>query len=198
MKKRLALMTALIFGMGVAFASCAGIKGKPTASNFQAPVITLESFEVPQYDEYWYFSKKVKPTKGAAGDRGAPLPMSFLLNIENPNQYPILLEDFRFTVAFDGEFDLVTINNQDYYWIPAEKIDQVRATTMITVRSALLSLLVTSGYKLRARGWNPWQALERWWKGVPEFSVPVSVKEGSATFSANGAIKVVAFEATFP
>ena len=198
MKKRLALMTAFIFGLGVLLSSCAGIKGNSTDSDFKAPVITLESFEVPQYDEYWYFSKNVKPTKGAVGDRGAPLPMSFLLNIENPNRYPILLEDFRFTVAFDGEFDLVTVNNQDSYWIPAEKIDQVRATTMITVRSALLSLLVTGGYKLKARGWNPWQALERWWKGVPEYSVQVSMKEGSATFRANGVTKVVAFEATFP
>ena len=45
-----------------------------------------------------------------------------------------------FTVVFDKEFSLVTYNNQDEYWIPAGKTDQVRATTLITVRSALLSL----------------------------------------------------------
>ena len=60
MKKSLALMTAFIFGLGVLFFSCAGIKGKPTDSDFKAPVITLKSFEVPQYDEYWYFSKHLK------------------------------------------------------------------------------------------------------------------------------------------
>jgi len=198
MNKKLIWMTVLIFGMALVLASCAGMKTKPTAQNFKAPVISLESFEVPQYDGYWYFSKKVKPTKGDAGNRGAPLPMSFLFNITNPNPYPVLLDGFKFTVAFDKDFDLITYNNQDSYWIPAGKTDQVRATTLITTRSALLSLLVTGGYKLKARGWSPWQALERWWKGVPNYSVPITVKEGAFTFRADGVEKVVPFQATFP
>ena len=65
-------MTALIFGLGVVLASCAGMQQvKPTAANFKAPEIALEGVEVPQYDGYWYFSKSVEPTKGEAGDRGA-------------------------------------------------------------------------------------------------------------------------------
>jgi hypothetical protein len=198
MNKKLALMTVLIFGLAVVFASCAGMQTKPTAANFKDPVITLESFEVPQYDGWWYFSKKVKPTKGDAGDRGAFLPLSFLFNIENPNPYPVLLEGLKFSVAFDKEFDLVTYNNQDSYWIPAGKTDQVRATTMITARSGLLSLLVTGGFKLKAKNMNAWEALEKWWKGVPEYSVPVTVKEGAFVFKADGVVKVLPFEATFP
>lgn len=198
MNKKLIWIAALIFGMALVLASCAGMKTKPTAANFKTPVITLESFEVPQYDGYWYISKKIKPTKGDAGNRGAPLPMSFLFNITNPNPYPVLLEGMKFTVAFDKDFELVTYNNQDSYWIPAGKTDQIRATTMITTRSALLSLLVTGGYKLKARGWSPWQALERWWRGVPDYSVPVTVKEGAFTFKADSVEKVVPFEATFP
>ena len=69
---------------------------------------------------------------------------------------------------------------------------------MITTRSALLSLLVTGGYKLKAMGWSPWQPLERWWKGVPDYSVPVTVKEGAFTFRADGVEKVVPFQANFP
>lgn len=190
-------MSVLLFAVSLAFASCAGMKKKPTETNFKAPVITLELFEVPQYDGYWYFSKKAKPTKGDAGDRGAPLPMSFLFNINNPNPYPVLLEGFKFTVAFDKEFDMVTVNNQDAFWIPAGKTDQVRATTMITARSALLSLLVTGGYKLKANKMNAWQALEKWWRGVPEYSVPVTVKEGAFSFSAGDVVKTLPFEATF-
>ena len=66
---------------------------------------------------------------------------------------------------------------------------------MITVRSGLLSLLVTGGYKLKAKKWSPWQALERWWTGVPDYSVPVMVHEGAASFSADGVSKVVPFQA---
>ena len=196
MNKKLVLMMAFIFAIGVVFASCAGLP-KPTEANFKVPVITLESFEVPQYDGFWYFSGKVKPTKGDAGNRGAPLPLSFLFNIQNPNPYPIMLEGMKFTVAFDKDFDLVTFNNSDSYWIPANGVDQVRATTMITARSALLSLLVTGGYKLKARKINAWQALEKWWKGVPDYSVPVTVKEGAFIFKADGVTKVLPFSATF-
>ncbi len=199
MNKKLVWITLLLFAVAAVVASCVGTKTvKPTEANFKNPVITLESFEVPQYDGYWYFSKKVKPTKGDAGNRGAPLPMSFVFNITNPNPYPILLEGLKFTVAFDKEFELVTYNNQDTMWIPAGKTNQVRATTMITTRSALLSLLVTGGFKLKARGWSPWQALERWWKGVPDYSVPVTVKEGAFSFSADGISKVIPFEASIP
>ncbi len=198
MNKKLVWITLLLFAVAAVIASCAGTAVKPTEANFKNPVITLESFEVPQYDGYWYFSKKVKPTKGEAGNRGAPLPMSFVFSITNPNPYPVLLEGIKFTVAFDKDFELVTYNNQDSMWIPAGKTNEVRATTMITTRSALLSLLVTGGFKLKARGWSPWQALERWWKGVPEYSVPVTVKEGAFTFSADGVSKVLPFEATIP
>ncbi|MBW1946208.1 MAG: hypothetical protein JRJ51_25815, partial [Deltaproteobacteria bacterium] len=192
MKKRMALIMVLIFGLGVVLASCAGMQN-PGNSGWKDPVVTLASFTVPQYDGYWYISAKTKPTKGKAGNRGAPLPMSFLFNIHNPNPYPVLLDDFKFTVAFEKDFDVVTVNVQDEYWIHARKTDQIRATTMITVRSALLSLLVTGGYKLKARGVSPWAALEKWWTGVPDYAVPVMVHEGAASFSADGVAKVVAF-----
>ncbi len=196
MKERLAVMTALIACTALVF-GCAGMQ-KPTESNFKAPAVTLEMFEVPQYDGYWYYAGSVEPTKGEPGDRGAPLPLSFLFNVQNPNPYPVLLEGMRFTVAFDKEFDVVTVNVQDEYWVPAGKTDQVRATTMITVRSALLNLMVTSGFKLKEKGWSPWDALERWWTGVPDASVPVMVKEGSVSFRADGVTKVVPLQAEFP
>ncbi len=197
MQKRLVFLTLMIFGFGVIFASCAGMKAKPTEDNFKNPVIALDSVMVPQYDGYWYYSKGVKPTKGDPGDRGAPLPLSFLFTIENPNPYPVKLDGFKFTVGFEG-FDMVTVNNQDTFWIPAKTTDQVRANTMITVRSGLLSLLVTGGFKLKDKGWSPWDALERWWTGVPDASVPVTVHEGAFTFGADGVVKVLPFEATYP
>ena len=56
MKKKLVLMTVLIFGLSVALISCVTTQVKPTNTNFIAPNVTLESFSVPQYDGYWYFS----------------------------------------------------------------------------------------------------------------------------------------------
>ena len=196
MRKRLIFLAILIFGLSIALASCVTTKVKPTEKNFAAPKIALEGYEVPQYDGYWFFSKKIKPTKGDAGDRGAPLPLSFLFTITNPNPYPIQLNGIRFSVVFDKDFNLITYNSQDSIWIPAGKTNEVRATTLITARSALLSLLVTGGFKLKEKGWSPWDALERWWKGVPDYSVPVDVAEATFTFSADGVTKVYPLKVT--
>jgi hypothetical protein len=169
---------------------------KPAKAAFITPIVTLESFEVPQYDGWWFFASKVEPTKGDKGDRGAPLPMSFLFSVKNPNKFPIALDGVKFTVAFDREFEVVTYNNNDVMWIPPGKTNHFRATTMITARSAQLSLLVTGGYKLKEKGWDVWAALERWWKGVPDATVPVTVKEGAFSFTGNGMTKVIPFDAT--
>ncbi len=194
MKKKLVLMTVLIFCLSVALISCVTTQVKPTEKNFIAPKITLESFEVPQYDGYWYISKKTKPTKGQAGDRGAFLPMSFVFNIENPNPYPISLEEIQYSVLFDKEFVMITTADQVSNWIPPGKSDQVRVTTMITARSALVGLLLANAVTLKAKGWKMWDTLEKWWKGVPEGTTPVIFSQGAFTFTANGMTKVYPYE----
>ena len=191
------LLCLLLYIMSTILVPCVTTQGA-TRDDFVAPDIKIIWFEVPHYDGYWYMSNEAKPTKGQAGDYGAILPMSFLFEVQNPNSYPICLKEMLFTITFDGVFDVATINNQDYNWIPAFGSDQIRVTTMITVRSALVNLLATGELKLKDKDWTSWDTLERWWKGVPNYSVPVMVKDGSFTFSANGALKVCPFKATAP
>ncbi len=197
MKKRLALLIALIFFTGVVFVSCAGMETKPSAADFKTPVIKGEYFEVPQYDGFWHYDAKAEPVKGAKGAHGAPLPLSFLLSVTNPNPYPILLEGITFTVAFDNDFELYTGNNNDSYWIPAGKTSNVRLNTMITTMSAFMSVGVTGGDNLKKRGWDIWDTIQRWWVGVPEMKVPVTLKECNFTFKADGVTKTVPFQTTF-
>ena len=198
MNKKMVLMTVLIFGLGVLLASCAGMQQvKPTAANFKAPEIALEGIEVPQFDGYWYYGGKIKPTKGKAGNHGAPLPLAVTFNITNPNPYPVLLDGYKFTIAFE-EFDMVTVNGYDTQWIPAGKTNQLRATTMITTRSALLTLGVTGGYKLKAKGINMWQAMEKWWTTIGDMAFPIMIHEGAFTFNVNGMDKVVPYKVLIP
>jgi hypothetical protein len=199
MNRRVVWATTLSFCIALVMVSCAGMQtNKPTEANFKAPVIKLESFEVPQYDGWWYYAKAVKPTKGDPDDRGAPLPLSFLFSIENPNPYPVLLEEIKYTVAFEKEFELITTTETDANWIPAGKTDKVRVTTMITARSALVALMLANAPRMKAKGWVAFDTLERWWKGVPEYTIPVTIKEGAFMFKADGMVKVLPFEATFP
>jgi hypothetical protein len=197
MKKRLALFITLIFFTGVVFVSCAGMEAKPSAADFKTPVIKGVYYEVTQYDGFWHYDAKAEPVQGTKGAHGAFLPLSFLLSVTNPNSFPVLLEGVTFTVAFDEVFELYSGNNSDSYWIPAGKTSHVRLNTVITTQSAFMSVGVTGGYALKAKGWGPWDAIKRWWEGVPMMSVPVTLKEANFTFIADGITKVVPFQVTF-
>lgn len=194
MKRRLALVFVLILVLGTGLAANAADKAKPAAPDFKAPMISLVSFEVPQYDEYWYYDAKVATVKGKAGNRGAPLPMSFVFAIQNPNPFPVLLEGITYTVAFDMEFDVITTNSAEKNWIPAGKTDEVRVSTMVTVESVRTNLALVGGTRLKERNQSPWDLMERWWTGVPNLTTVVTIKECNFTFSANGATKAVPFE----
>ncbi len=198
MHKRSFIFTCLsVVVIAAMLAGCAGMKVTPTQQNFKAPVVTLDSMEVAHAFGYWYFSKKVKPTKGKPDNVGAPLDLAFIFNIENPNEFPVKMENLKFTIAFE-EFDLNTVASTDTMWIPCGKTNQVRVHAHFDVRQSLLSLLVTGGFQLKAKGPNAWDQLEKWWTGIPEYAVPVHVKAGSAVFKADGLTLVTTFKATFP
>jgi hypothetical protein len=174
----------------------------PTEQNFETPVVTLNSVEVAHYWGWWYFSNKVEPTKGKAGKYGAPLDLAFVFEIQNSNPYPVMVEGLKFTVAFE-EFDLNTVSSNEVQWIPAGKTNQLRVHAMFDGQQSLLSLLVTGGFKLEEKGMGAGpggalKQLETWWLGVPEFSFPIHVKEGSAVFKADGLTSVATFSSTFP
>jgi len=185
-----AIVAALLFG-------CVGMQVKPTEKNFKAPVVTLDTMEVAHAFGYWYFSKKVKPTKGKPDNVGAPLDLAFTFNIENPNEFPVMMEKLQFDIAFEG-FVLNTVNTTATQWIPAGKTNQVKVHAHFDVRQSLLSLLVTGGFKLKEKNTNVWAQLEAWWTGIAAYTVPIGVEAGSAIIKADGMSKVVSFNATFP
>jgi hypothetical protein len=188
--------------LGALFLGCATTPPTPSEQNFQDPVVTLNSVEVAHYWGWWYFSKKIEPTKGVAGDYGAPLDVAFIFDINNPNPYPVMMEYLKFTVAFE-EFDLNTVFSTEPQWIPAGKTNQLRVHAMFDGRQSLLSLLVTGGFKLQEKGMGAGagaalKQLGIWWEGIPEFSFPIHVKEGSAVFNADELMTVTTFSGTFP
>lgn len=201
MKKKSIIILSFII-LTVLLAGCAGMMTKPTAKNFQAPIVTLDSMEVEHFWGWWYYSSKVKPTMGKAGNYGAPLDLAFIFNIENPNPFPVELESLKFTVAFE-EFDLNTVSSIETQWIPPGKTNQIRVHAMFDGRQSLLSLLVTGGFKLKEKtgGAGAGAALKqlgKWWKAAPEYGFPIYVKEGAAVFKADSLVKVAMFNGIFP
>jgi len=197
MRKKIITIGLCVFLVSAGLLGCAGMMTKPTEQNFKSPAVALESMEIAHAFGYWYYAKSVAPTKGTADDVGAPLDLAFTFNVENPNDFAIKLENLKFTVAFES-FDLNTVSTNAVQWIPPGKTNQVRVHAHFDVRQSLLSLLVTGGFQLKDMNTNAWAALEKWWTKIPNYEVPVHVKEGSAIFKADGITKVSSFKATFP
>ena len=197
MNRKTALMIAFFFSAGLIFISCAGMQAKPTEANFKVPVISLESVQVTQYNGYWYYGGNITPTKGKAGANSAMFPMAFLFNITNPNDYSVQLDGFGFTVAFE-DFEVNLVNAFETQWIPAGKTNQLSVMSIVDVHQVLLSLLIPSHEQVKAKNTTPWALLEKWWTEIPNMTVPIEVKKGAATFTADGVQKVIPFEAKYP
>ncbi len=188
-------VSVLLFG-------CSGMATKPTQGQFKDPVVTLSHAEVANYWGWWYFAKSIEPTAGEAGDYGAPLNLAFIFEVENPNSFPIQLENLKFTVAFE-EFDLNTVQSMETQWIPPGKTNQLRVHAMFDGRQSMLSLLVTGGFQLQEKGMGTGagaalKQLGQWWTTIPGFEFDIFLKEGSAVFTADGLTKVVSFNAKYP
>jgi hypothetical protein len=197
MNKKRILLTGLILGMGLILMSCAGMETKPTEANFKAPVISLDTVLVPKYFGYWYYDAKITPVKGKAGNNSSPLAVSLFFNITNPNNYPVKLDGFVFTVAFE-EIDVNMINVLETQWIPAGKTNQISVMSTIDIQELLTSLLIASHEKVKAKNTNAWALIEKWWTEIPNFTVPIGVEKGAATFTADGVEKIVPFTFKYP
>jgi len=197
MDKKRMLLIVCIFSMGFILISCAGMPTKPTEPNFKLPAVALESVQVTQYNGYWYYDAKITPVKGKAGANSAVLPMAFLFNVTNPNDYAVKLDGFGFTVAFEG-FEVNMVNAFETQWIPAGKTNQLSVMSIVDVQQVLLSLLIPSHEQVKAKNTNAWALLEKWWTEIPNMTVPVEVKKGAATFTANGIQKIIPFAAKYP
>jgi hypothetical protein len=200
MKKQSIMMT--LFGLSMAallLAGCAGMQ-KASESNFKTPEVTLSHAEVPSYFGYWFYDAKVQPSLPAnakPGNNGAPLMYAFILNIKNPNEFPVLMDNLKFTVALEG-FDLNTVSSQEQTWIPAGKTTQLRVPCVLGMAEASGAISVAGFSKLKEKNLKAWDLIEKWWTKAPDFSFPVEVREGSAVFKADGITKVAAFKAQYP
>jgi hypothetical protein len=190
--------TALALFLGAALATgCAGMTAKPSAETFKAPAVTLSHAEVPYYTGFWHYDKTAKPFKGKEGANGAPLMLAFVFDIGNPNAYPVMLENLKFSVYFE-DFEVNTVSSMETMWIPAGKSNQLRVPAMFDTQQTSLTLMLPGAMKVKALGVTPWDLLEKWWTKAPDFGFPVAVREGSAVFKADNLTQVVPFAAKYP
>ncbi len=163
----------------------------------KAPVVKLERIEIANYWGFYLDGILDKEGKLTAGRRGAPLVLSFVYSIKNPNNFKIMLDDLKFTVAFEG-FELNTLTFFDDNYIPGKTTDYLRFNGTFDYNTANLALLVTSGHRLQEMNVKAGDLLKKWWEGISDFSFPIGVNETASFVGPDGKTIIVPFEATFP
>jgi hypothetical protein len=195
-KKSIILMALSLTTIIVIATGCVGVP-RPDEGNFKNPLIGLDHVEISYYTGFYYFSKEVKPTRGPADDYGAPLLMAFIYKIYNPNLYPVMLDGFAFSIMFE-DFKVNHVILPDAMWIPAGRTNLLRVPAMFDTRQTLLALILPEAMKLKKKNLSPWEVLERWWTGAPDFAYLIRVTEGAAVFRADSVIRAVSFAGHYP
>ena len=189
MRKRRSMAMGIVLTTGVILAGCATA---PTGGGpiTQVPRVTLDRVEVASYFPY------------AAPPARVPLGLAFIFDIENPGDTTVLLEDFKFTVAFEaapGEyFPLATPISYERLYTPPHTTNELRVVTVLDSMIVPGTLAVTSGYRLGALNLKAPDVVKNWWEKIGDFAYQIKVSEGTATFSSGDDSRLVTFEGIFP
>ncbi len=190
--------------VAVAFAGCATM-GQMPGQQAKPPIITLERVDIANIQPFYMTPRidfKDCNNPGTAGTYGysSTLSLAYILNIQNPNGFPVMLDEMTFTTAFDG-FDVNTPFVYEDQWIPAGKTNQVRVVVTNEAFNTMVSLMVGSLWatKIKEMGTTQAAVVKKWWNDVGDFSFPITVNNGTATFICPDGTSVLAyFKGQFP
>jgi len=184
MRRVLTIWFILAFAV-TAIVGCQVFMAKP-----KTPVIKLNRVEVAHYWKFFLEPKK---------KRGSTLDLAFIFDITNSNSYKVMLDEFRFTVAFEGIELSTPIVYEDVY-IPGKTTSQLRVHVALDAYTALLALLVPPGnvQAWKKMGTKPPALLKKWWEGIQDFSFPIEVRNGVAKFSTPKGEIIAPFKGVFP
>lgn len=198
MKKRLALIIAIFFFMGLGLVSCAGIETKPTEAAFKVPTVKLHSIQPSHYEGFWHY-EKVQPERGKApaGGGSSPVSLNFVFEITNPNDFSVQYESSSFFLFFE-DYELRVVNDTNPAWIPPGKTNSKVLFVTLTPYNAFQNFLLRNRDIAAKKGDKPWEKIEFWWTKIPEMPFPIYLKEGNFTFSAGGITKVVPVNMKYP
>lgn len=169
-------------------AGCATMPG--AGGSPQSPQVKLERVEVASYFPY-----APPPTR-------VPLVLGFVYDVINPNDFPVALEEMKFTVSFEGKpgeyFALNTPMVYEKMSIPGKTTNQLRVTTVLDSLIVPGNLAVTSGARVTSLGLKPGDMVKDWWEKIGDFNFGIKVGEGVAMFGGPAGNMVVSFEDAFP
>ena len=154
------------------------------------PKITLDRVEIASY-----FPWVDLPAS-------TPLGLAFVLNIDNPSGYNIMLDNIKFTVSFeaapDKYIEIATPTVYDRIYFPPKTTSQYRIVGIMSSGTIRLTLLVAQAPKVQELKLNPADLIKDWYAKVGDFKFGIKVHEGMAVFQTEKGDVFVPFEGKFP
>lgn len=176
-----------VFGVGGMTACKPGLL--PT-EEVGKPKVTLERVEVQSY-----FPWADLPAR-------TPMALGFVINVQNPSGYNIMLDNIKFTVSFEaapGQYiEINTPVAYDRIYFPSNTTSQYRIVSIMDSMTINLTLLVAQAPKIQALGLKPADVIKNWYAKIGDFAFGIKVSEGMAVFSSEKGDIFVPFEGQFP
>lgn len=183
------LLVLLVIGF-VVWGTAACKPGLLPTEDFGKPKITLERVEVQSY-----FPWADLPAR-------TPMALGFVLNVQNPSGYKIMLDNIKFTVSFEAAPDqYIEINTPvayDQIYFSANSTSQYRIVSLMDSMTMNLTLLVAQAPKIQALGLKPADVIKNWYAKIGDFAFGIKVSEGMAVFNSEKGDIFVPFEGKFP
>lgn len=195
---RKTLISIMVFSLLV------GLTATPAVAKMKGPVITLERVEVATYQPFYVMPRigyKDPKNPGKVGKYGysSTVGLAYIFKIHNPNWTKIMLDELRFTVAFEG-FEVNTPTVYEDMWIPGRTTNYLRVNVTHEAFVMIVNLMVVPANTLKVKEMGTTQGalVKKWWDTVGEFGFPIEVRNGTAIFKKGGKEVLSYFTGKFP
>lgn len=198
MRRYFWLLPAVLLVAVIGSAAWGGCAAPAPAGPPTAPEVKLNRIDVVKYEA---LSKDFP--KGYSATAVGFFELALILDITNPNDYPIKLEAARAAIDFEGGpgkwFGVGATQAYEYQWIPAGMTNQLRLNALFTTRVVTLALLVPGAHApmLKALGMSHNDMIRKWWDEVDDFGFKIRVN-GDMNFTSPQGDVTATFSDVFP
>lgn len=169
------------------------------------PVVKLDRVEVNHLQPFFIAPRinfKDCNDPGTVGGYGytSTLSLAYVFHIQNPNPFPVMLDELRFTAAFE-DFDVNMPTVYEKQWIPPGKTNELRVVAVQEAQATIASLAVggVAAERIKKMGIKQADLVKKWWDTVGDMAFPIQVKNGVAMFQTpDGKTVQSSFEGVFP
>jgi hypothetical protein len=207
--RRFAFLTLITWAaLGLALQGCETMEtvGPAQATGpAKAPVVKLDRVEVNHIQPFFIAPRinfKDCNNPGTVGAYGytSTMSLAYVFHIQNPNSFPVMLDELRFTAAFE-DFDVNMPTAYEDQWIPPGKTNELRVVVVQEAQATIASLMVggLAAERIKKMGVKQADLVKKWWDTVGDLAFPIQVKNGVAVFQTpDGKSMQSTFQGTFP